>query len=214
MKKILLSLAILLSAVSISSAQAPFQFGVKGGLDFAQLSSGSSLSSNSQAGYLAGLWLRLSIGPLNFQPEMYFNTKTLNTSSTHNDTTTQTKVKTNDLDVPLLVGVRIGGGPVGLRLYGGGVLSFSLSNNQSQSVNSVVNSVNGNTLNYKNESYAAVAGAGLDLGYLAIDARYQYGLSTLNYKVISNATSTHTNLYTVTLALRLVKIGGGGGDKK
>ena len=205
MKKILLSVTFLLTAIGISSAQVlpSFQFGIKGGMDFTSLSTSaaSTFSASNQAGYLGGVWARVGALGINFQPEVYFNTKTINTTSPNGG---ETQLKTNDIDVPLLLGFKVGALGFGARVYAGPLVSFNLSN--TQTVKTVATDIG--ELNYKNQNYAAVGGIGVDIKSISIDARYQLGLNSQNYEQpgIGATTPTKVNLFTVSLALRLFKL--------
>jgi hypothetical protein len=63
MKKLILTLITITAAFTFTSAQVipSFQLGIKGGVNFASLSSssGSTFSTSNQAGYLGGLWARV-----------------------------------------------------------------------------------------------------------------------------------------------------------
>lgn len=196
MKKILLSaFFICFSAVAFSQILPTFQFGVKGGANLSKLSTQNTFSSDNSAGYYAGVWARIGAAGIHFQPELYLSGK--NSTLTSNDAASQeNKVKFTSLDVPLLIGTKIGAAGVGVRLNTGPVVSFILDDKQS--IGNATNSVFKG--DFKNQSVGWQFGAGLDIGKLGVDLRYEAGLSKIGK---SGYNDTKLNLFTLGLALRL-----------
>ncbi len=196
MKKTLLILAIAVCAAFTSKAQVlpNFQFGIKGGLDVASVSTsaGSTLSSNNQAGYLAGVWARVGALGFNFQPELYYTSK----SENFDNGTVQANFKS--IDLPLLLGGKIGAFGLGARFYTGPVISFLIDKNNSFS--SALTQAS--TLDYKNQNFAWQFGAGLDIKAVSFDLRYEAGLTSHSYE----GASGKLNLFSLTIAYRLFKI--------
>src|SRR5476651_338268 len=104
MKKLTLSIAILLITTICASAQVlpSFQFGIKGGVNLSQFSTNGTFNSDNRAGYLAGFWARIGAAGLNVQPEVYYASKMATITNSANE---QNKVTINSIDVPVLVGV-------------------------------------------------------------------------------------------------------------
>lgn len=78
MKKLLFTAGVFLATVCFASAQVlpNFQAGLKGGLNFFNLSATNpNFSYSNNPGYLAGVWARIGAVGLNFQPEIYYTTK-------------------------------------------------------------------------------------------------------------------------------------------
>ena len=198
MKKTLLILTIAVCAAFTSKAQVlpNFQFGIKGGLDVASVSTSASntLSSNNQAGYLAGVWARVGALGFNFQPELYYTSKAENFVS--NGTTVQANFKS--IDLPLLLGGKIGAFGLGARFYTGPVISFFIDKNNSFS--SALDQAS--TLDYKNQNFAWQFGAGLDIKAISFDLRYEAGLTSHSYE----GASGKLNLFSLTIAYRLLKL--------
>lgn len=194
MKRILLSVFLLcFSVIAFGQVLPSFQFGIKGGTNLSKLSSDNTLSSDNRSGYYAGLWARIGAAGIHFQPELYLagkNTKLTNTAGLEN------KVRFTSLDVPLLVGTKIGAAGVGLRLNTGPVVSFILDKEQS------FGTAAGNVFNgrFKDQAVAWQFGAGLDFGKLGLDLRYEAGLSKIGK---DDYAEKRLNLFTLGLALRL-----------
>ena len=193
MKKLVLTLIICLSINYISSAQLipKFQFGAKGGVNLTSLSKTGSLNASNRAGYLGGIWMRFGALGFNFQPEAYVTSKNV----TINDSGTETQAKFTSIDVPLLLGGKIGAFGFGARFYTGPVVSFAINKNQTYS--SAASSIT--KLDYKDQNYAWQIGTGVDLKSLSVDLRYEAGLSKQSY----GAGSTRVNLFNLSLGYKL-----------
>lgn len=194
MKKIILSaLLVCISGLAFSQVLPSFQMGIKAGTNLSKLSTENTLSSDNRAGYYAGLWARIGAAGIHFQPELYLSGK--NTTLESNDGF-ENKVKFTSLDVPLLIGTKIGAAGIGLRLNTGPVVSFILDDKQSFG-DAAGSAFRGN---FKNQSVAWQFGAGLDFGQLGLDLRYEAGLSKIGK---SGYEDTKLNLFTLGLALKL-----------
>lgn len=194
MKKISLSLLLTCcSFLAMSQVVPSFQMGVKGGLNLSKFNTSNTFSSDNQAGYYAGLWARIGAAGLHLQPELYISGKNTTLVSSTGE---ENKVKFTSLDVPVLVGTKIGAAGVGLRLNTGPVVSFILNEDQSFG-DAASNIFNGD---FKDQAFAWQFGAGLDVGKLGVDLRYELGLSKLN---ASNYSSTKLNLFTLGLAYKI-----------
>jgi hypothetical protein len=198
MKKFVLSLFIATSVIFTAQSQIlpNVQFGLKGGLNLASVSSSvsSTFSSSNQTGYLGGVWARFGALGFNFQPEVYITKKSTDVTSNGVETT----ANFTSIDVPLLLGVKIGALGIGGRFYTGPVVSFALDKNQniagaSQAIYA---------MNYKDQNYAWQFGAGLDIKAISFDLRYEAGLSSQSYA----GGSTKLNLFSLSVAYRLIKL--------
>lgn len=194
MKKISLSLFLLCcSFFAFSQVTPSFQLGIKGGLNLSKFNTSNTFSSDNQAGYYAGLWARIGAAGIHLQPELYLSGKN---ATLKNAAGVESKVKFTSLDVPVLVGTKIGAAGVGLRLNTGPVVSFVLNEDQSLS-DAAKAAFNGS---FKDQAFAWQFGAGLDLGKLGVDLRYELGLSKINS---ANYSSTKLNLFTLGLAYKV-----------
>nr|WP_294794069.1 outer membrane beta-barrel protein [uncultured Mucilaginibacter sp.] len=189
MKKIIFTL--LFGAVISFSASAQllpkFQFGVKGGVNLTSLSKSGTFNSDNQAGYLGGIWMRFGALGFNVQPEAYVTSK--------NVTVDGSNAKFTSLDVPVLIGGKVGALGFGTRFYTGPVLSFAINKDQSFGTAAA----NAAKLNYKDQNFAWTLGAGVDIQKISIDLRYEKGLTKQEY----GTGSTKINLFNLSLGYRL-----------
>lgn len=193
MKKITTTLIVCFATIYMASAQVipSFQFGIKGGVNLTSLSKTGTLNADNQAGYLGGIYARFGALGFNVQPEAYLTSKNVNI----NDNGVMTKAKFTSIDVPILVGAKIGAFGFGARFYTGPVVSFAINKDQSYS-----NALGGITkLDYKDQNYAWQLGAGVDIRSLSIDLRYEAGLTKQTY----GANSTKINLFNLSLGYKL-----------
>lgn len=195
MKKITLSLLLLCASFFAFSQVVPsFQLGLKGGMNLSKFNTSNTFSSDNRAGYYVGVWTRIGAAGLHLQPELYLSGKNATLS---NDAGQENKVNFTSLDIPVLVGTKFGAAGVGLRLNTGPVVSFMLNEEQSFS-DAASAAFNGK---FKDQTFAWQFGAGLDLGSLGVDLRYELGLSKVNSTGYSS--STKLNLFTLGLAYKL-----------
>ena len=189
MKRTIILLAVLALAGTTVSAQF-IKFGVKTGVNFSKLKFDDirnmevgnieyRLSEDENVtGFHIGVMSRIKIFAAYLQPELYFNTsggrvllEGLSESPTTEDVM---KIKYNKIDLPLLVGTKLGF----LRLNAGPVASVILSTNSE--VTDII--PNMKTLS-KNASLGFQAGTGFDLfKTLTFDFRYEGGLSKVGDK--------------------------------
>lgn len=194
MRKIILSmLLVCLSFLTYGQALPTFQLGVKGGINLSKFKTSNTFSSDNQAGYYAGLWARIGGAGIYLQPEVYLSGK--NTTLT-NSAGQDNKVKFKSLDVPILVGTKFGAAGFGLRLNTGPVISFNLDDEQNfgQAASAAFNG------KFKDKAFAWQFGAGVDIGKLSADLRYESGLSKINAE---GYPTTKLNLYTLGIAFRV-----------
>lgn len=189
MKKSIFALLFGLTICFSASAQLlpKFQFGVKGGVNLTSLSKTGTFSSDNQAGYLGGVWMRFGALGFNFQPEAYVTSK--------NVTVDGSKAKFTSIDVPLLFGGKVGALGFGARFYTGPLVSFAINKDQ----NFGAAAGNALRLNYKDQNFAWALGAGVDIQKLSFDLRYEKGLSSQSY----GTGSTKINLFNLSVGYRL-----------
>jgi len=195
MKKISLTLLLICSSFFAFSQVVPsFQFGLKGGVNLSKFNTSNTFSSDNRAGYYAGIWTRIGAAGIHLQPELYISGKNTTLKDANG---LENKVNFTSLDVPILIGTKLGAAGVGLRLNTGPVVSFVLNDDQSfpQAAGAIFNG------KFKDQSFAWQFGAGLDVGKLGIDLRYEAGLSKINST--GYASSTKLNLFTLGLAMKL-----------
>lgn len=174
MKKVIFAFAFLFAISSSAFAQS-FQLGIKGGLNFSKLKSddGSFLSSSNKIGYQVGLYTRFG-GLIHLQPELYLTGKTSEAEVELNGNRFTSDVNFTNLDLPVLVGTRIGVGNVGVRLQAGPLFSFVVDKSVGDALKDVINPDS-----YKNTAVQFVGGIGVDLGNLRGDLRYEGSMSSI-----------------------------------
>ncbi|HLS94175.1 MAG TPA: porin family protein [Sphingobacterium sp.] len=176
MKKSILTLICLIAAIGISQAQLfpTFKVGLKGGLGFSSLrSEGRFLNSDTKTGFQLGAWGRVGIAGFHVQPEVYYASKKAGISLENEEGDATFK----SMDVPILLGTRIGIGPIGARIQAGPVFSFA----QDGKVVNLSEATNWDA--YKKNSTGIIGGVGADIGSFTVDLRYEHGLTNLHETV-------------------------------
>jgi hypothetical protein len=195
MKKILLFAALLgFSSVAFSQVLPSVQFGIKGGANLSHFSTNNTLSSENTAGYFVGFYTRVGAGGIHAQPELYLAGKNADLENT--ETGAINKVRFTSIDVPILLGTKIGAAGVGVRLNTGPVVSFILDKSQSagDATSSIVKG------DFKDQNFAWQFGLGLDVGKLGADLRYELGLTDVGK---AGYQDTKISMFTLGLAYRL-----------
>lgn len=200
-KTILFTCLLALSGLSTMAQSSKFTFGIKGGVNYSNLKTKDDLTNeNSILGYQAGVFARFG-GKLYLQPELYLGTKGNEyTGIQTNGSITDVKgeIKFTTLDVPLLLGTKIGTNKLNLRFMGGPIISFILD--EDNSLGAAYNQVS-DFGNYKNQTLGLQAGAGIDLGNLTFDARYEAGLSNISK---SEKYNQQQRLFHLSLGLKIL----------
>ncbi len=201
MKKYFIIALLVTASVFGANAQLmpSFQLGLKGALNFSTLRAedGSWFDGSARTGYQAGIWARLGGAGLHFQPELYFTGKSSEAEFTDPGGGRVTAdVRFTSLDLPLLLGTRIGMGPVGLRIQAGPLVSFVIDEG---GISDAFKQV-GNFDEYKNQAWAVVGGVGLDVSRFRADLRYEHGLSNLSG---NSSQSQKINLWSLGVGYRL-----------
>ncbi len=186
------TLPVAMQAVQMLSS---VQFGIKGGANLTNLSTNASstLSSDNNAGYLAGFWAKINYHGIQLQPEVYITGKNVTLKDTSG---VSNRVKFTSIDVPILVGKRIGLIGFGVHFNTGPVVSFIID--QNQSVSDALGKIT--KLEYKDQALAWQFGTGIDTPKTSIDLRYEAGISSLSK---DGYPSTHIGMFNLTLAYKL-----------
>lgn len=171
-----------------------FQFGVKGGLNLAKFKTEGMFDSENKGGYYGGFWARIGGGGIHLQPEVYLTGKN---SSFITQNGQENNVEFTSLDVPVLVGTKLGAAGFGVRLNTGPVFNFVLDEKQKFS-QAAADAFKGR---FKDTAIAWQFGVGLDIGKLSIDGRYESGLSEINSA--AGYPTTKLNLYTLGIGFRI-----------
>lgn len=174
MKKIILA-ALVLMMTSVG-AFAQFHLGIKGGLNYSTIKAQDhQFDESGVLGYQLGVWSRIGKG-IYLQPELYVGSKGSNITFSTGSTTTEAKQKFTTLDVPILLGTRFGKDKVNFRLMAGPSLQFLLDDNSS----AFSQAVNPDFYKYRDYVTNLQLGAGVDLGNLSVDLRYETSLQDIN----------------------------------
>ena len=205
-KKLFILLFVLIFAkANVSLAQ--FSLGIRGGVNFSTLKTdfkSQSFSDNLQqsldtkTGYVGGVYARIG-NKIFIQPEVIFSAKGGSINILKNGSSQTVAIDYTNIDVPLLVGVKLGP----LRLNAGPMASFTISN---KGLDEAIKTYSSNLeQSFKNASYGYQAGGGLDIGALSVDLRYEGSLSEVAGLNTSNINfSQKGNLWQLTLGLRIL----------
>lgn len=198
MKRTLSFAIVLLCGIGLSKAQLlpTFQFGLKGGLNFSKLSEdGRLLNASTRTGYQAGVYARVGALGIHFQPELYVTGKTSQATFQNEGGNVTADVTFTSLDLPLLIGTRIGVGPLGVRAQAGPVISFMLDKGIGSALSGVVQ-----PSGYRNQAIGLTGGIGADVFKFRVDLRYEHGLSNLSRE---GSDSQKLRLWTLGVGYRL-----------
>lgn len=191
MKKLLV--LVMLAFLGLGTANAQFTLGLKGGLNFATLSSLPNGSSNdgSRIGLVFGAYSRVKVPVIGIfvQPELVFAQKGGKLAG-------GTTVIINNLDIPIIVGKTFGPVRIGL----GPVFGFPMTSKIESS---------GVSLDVADNTSSPLAGLQLALGLnlpagLGLDLRYELGLTKIydNTGAFAN-NDTKTNAIQFTVSYKL-----------
>lgn len=194
MKRFTLTALLMCSTFFAFSQVLPsFQFGIKGGFNLSKFSTENTFSSDNKAGYYGGIWTRIGAAGIHLQPELYLSGKNTTLKGSGGQ---ENKVKFTSLDVPVLIGTKIGAAGIGIRLNTGPVASFILSEEQTfeDAASDIFDG------KFKDQAFAWQIGTGLDVGKLSVDLRYEMGLSKLNS---AGYPDTKLNMFTFGIGIKL-----------
>lgn len=195
MKKSILAALVLLSSLTASAQLPSLNFGLKGGINISELKTDWAESEN-RLGYQAGIWARVGAAGLYVQPEAYLGSK--GGEFTSDDATAasfKAKVNFTTLDVPVLIGYKFGLSKLNVHFMTGPVVSFMLNKDTNSNYDEVKD-----YNNYKNQTIGAQAGAGVDVGNITLDLRYEKGLSNISK---SGQYDQKQNLWHISLGYKL-----------
>lgn len=175
MKKQITITLLALCLVVGAQAQSAFQIGIKGALNYSTLKSDDNtwLSSSNKSGYQVGIWTR--IGSLvHVQPELYLTGKSSEAEFEINNQQLSADVNFTTLDLPVLIGTRVGLGNMGIRFQAGPLVSFVVDKSVGDALEQVID-----VDNYKDNAFSLVGGVGLDIGKWRADVRYEHGMNSI-----------------------------------
>jgi len=205
--------AFLVSAVS--NAQVRFDVGIKGGLNFASLSTSSTAAQNysNRTGYHFGAYALIKIAKFGIQPEVIFSKQgqTYSFPSASN-----LKSDYDYVNIPIMLKFYLA---AGLNLQAGPQFGFLA--NQSNSISVINSSGTVTSAQLKDFVKSSDVSLGLGIGWdlpfgLNITGRYNLGLSDLNKQTGVNSPLIQSSLGTkeaknqviqISVGYRLFKIG-------
>lgn len=233
MKKSLLPVVVALLLTTPLLAQkrrSAFAMGLKGGVNLSQLKTGNFFTARlgengmpqftyngqmlrdnlrdsyaSRTGLAGGVWMRFG-RTLFVQPEAVVSSKGGAFEVYYNgqNVSDLVKVKLTTIDVPVLVGLKLG--PV--RVNAGPMASFLVGNNQT--LGQALQQYTTGSLNdaFAKAYYGYQLGGGLDLGSVSLDVRYEGSwsdVSSVSLQSVAQNTqfNQRNNLWQVTLGWRL-----------
>ena len=178
MKKIILISSL---AIICLNSSAQIQFGIKGGLNISNVKASEILTddyrinpaASGNLGYHIGGFMRASLAGIFIQPELYFSSLS-NEFKVEDISGTGTaeqlvKQKIGRMDIPVLVGVKLGTFRLGLGPVGSIIVSDQ----------SDLTDITGYEATLKSATFGYQLGAGLDIWKLGIDLRYEGNLTKL-----------------------------------
>lgn len=178
--KLLLPLILILCLTQLAVAQRTFQLGFKGGISTYDLGVDETLTifnsdeedklilgvEDARYGFHGGIVLQLNVAAFILQPEVVFNSNSVNYSVDNVMTTDGDQVfkeKYHNLDIPVLLGLRAGP----LRVVAGPVGHYYLSSS------SELFEFEEYDQKFEELTYGWQAGMGLDILNIMIDIRYE-----------------------------------------
>ena len=208
MKKILLTLAVALMAVTTINAQSHgwFWFGPKAGMtsnvDVSNIKDADGAVSTFEGAqsYSAGIMTRfnlpLSIFSLHLQPELMYGWTKGSLKDANGENVAVKDFTVNNFDIPVLAGVGMDLGLFNARVQAGPVVQF----------NSPASFAEIKNVNWTDATYTWAAGVGIDLfNFIMIDARmiggWKEGMEPTNFGEIFNFDNVNKETNTWTLSI-------------
>lgn len=171
MKKLSITLVLLvgfLGAFSLQQASAQADFGIRAGLNFANINDRpNNFDPDSRTGIMAGLYLdfKVPMSPISIQPEVLYTQKGYKSGNS--------TLSLDYLEIPVLAKFHFAPGPVSPHVYFGPYAGFTLNSEVSGSGLSV-------EVDDTATDFGGVVGAGTDInaGVAKVDLglRYTFGL--------------------------------------
>jgi opacity protein-like surface antigen len=157
-----------------SQSKTPIHIGLKGGANFSNLSlSNSNLDSKYSLGYNGGLFTRIDISKMYLQGELLYAQKK---SKVENSSIGAKQAKWSSIEVPVLLGYKLlQSDNVNFRIFGGGIYSYVLNDKAS-----VLKQVSQSFQKFDKSNVGYQVGAGVDIGKLTLDLRYEGALTNIS----------------------------------
>ncbi len=176
MKKLFLIGFVVMVFAAQSFAQ--FNVGLKAGLNYSTIKAeNNEFNESGILGYHIGAWARVG-NAVYLQPELYLGSKGADLKFTQAGTTVEQsgKARFTTIDVPVLLGTKIGMENFNFRLMAGPAFQFNLDTDDS----AFNQAVDPDFYRYRDFVTNLQAGAGVDFGNLSVDLRYETSLKDIN----------------------------------
>jgi hypothetical protein len=183
MRKTILTFTFM-TLVLATFAQLPFAIGIKGGINSTKITTDNysdasynfaDFKSDAKSGYNLGVFARLGT-KVYLQPELLYSVKNSQSSNSAGTSTTTQSVKLKTIQVPILLGIKVIDLKLAsIRAFTGPAMSIPMksSNVSYEGVKTSLYDTN----NYKSNIWDWQLGAGVDVGMITLDCRYEWGLS-------------------------------------
>jgi opacity protein-like surface antigen len=171
-----------------SQSKSPIHIGFKAGVNSSNLSlSKGNLDSKYSLGYHFGAFSRVDISDLYVQGEVLYSQKK---SKIENGSLGAQQAKWNSIDVPVLIGYKILKSETAtLRIFGGGVYSYVLKDKAS-----ILKQVSESFKEFDKSNIGYQAGAGVDIGRLTFDLKYEGSLTKISKEFNARPNSFHASI--------------------
>ncbi|MBS1606833.1 MAG: PorT family protein [Bacteroidetes bacterium] len=177
MKKLAL---VFLAGISFATANAQFQFGAKGGLNFATISGSDAGDASTRVNVNLGVYARLPLAEkISLQPELVY--------SNQGASVNKGSVAYNYINIPVLLRYYAGSG---FSIFTGPQVGFLVGAHYKE---------NGNSINvkdlYNSGDFAWAVGIGYKIPAtkLGLDARYNFGIANIEDREKTGSTGSIRN---------------------
>jgi hypothetical protein len=219
MKKTILTITFMTVVLS-TFAQVPFTFdlGIKAGINSSKVTTDNpsvsgytlkDLKNDSKSGFNVGAFARLGGKKVYLQPELLYCTRNSETTfgfSTDGSTVTPSSqtVSLKTIQVPVLLGFKLLDLKLAsIRAFTGPAMSIVM-NNSNVTYDGITTNLS-DTKNYKNNIWDWQLGAGVDVGPLVLDVRYEWGLSNISDGKVANVNFVNKgNVLTFSLGFKFI----------
>lgn len=186
--------------LSLGAQAQSIGIGIKGGLNFANLSGSQSLSAdyNNRTGYHFGAFALIKLGKIGIQPEILYSKQ----GSKYSVNTANFDANFDYINIPIMLKLYT---VAGINIQVGPQLGFASGGQATATINNVVSTQNYSDL-IKGNDFSLAMGLGWDLPFgLSVDGRYNLGLSNNNNT--QNAGTIKNQVIMVSVGYRLFKLG-------
>ena len=198
-----MSIGLLILSV-MSYGQAQVAFGLKGGLNLAKLDISQGVSNvDNRTGFHGGAFALIKLTKIGIQPEVLFSKQ----GATYKVNTTDVDANFDYINVPVLLKLYLAGG---LNLQLGPQFGFLTTSEIVSTTSSIKTTQDVKSLLDKKYEMAVAAGIGWDLPFgVTLDARYNIGLSDIEYKATttSSPVTFKNQVIQISLGYKLIKLG-------